>query len=202
MFGIGVVLHLMQPLARLCGRFKYGLHPWRHRGASAPIMLRAKTLSVWSEAWRMPEAWLRQVQTKLRSEGTVGVPGGGYDDWDLEVQGGLLATVRMRMAVEEHGAGRQLLRFRIWPRCSLSGFSILLFIAGISAAAAAGHSWPAAALLFGITVVLGARMLRECALAMHKLTNVLEDLRTNLGKETEDQSNATTVTLTAVARNS
>jgi O-antigen biosynthesis protein len=172
MLGVSAILHLIQPIARLCGRFKYGLHPWRHR-APLQIALRAKTVSLWSETWRASEEWLADVQSKLRAEGSVGVAGGGYDDWDLEVQGGMLAAVRMRMAVEEHGSGRQMLRFKIWPRCSASAFSVLTLIAGLAATAAFDGAWGAAAMLFSISLVFGARTVYECAVAMHRLTNVL-----------------------------
>src|SRR5439155_22294935 len=80
--GITMILHLMQPLARLFGRFKYGLHPWRHRGAPPQLVPRPKTVSIWSEAWQTPEEWLRHLQSRLRSEGNIGFAGGGYDDWD------------------------------------------------------------------------------------------------------------------------
>jgi GT2 family glycosyltransferase len=174
-FGISMVLHLIQPVARLCGRFKYGLHPFRHGGTSPQVMPRTKTVSIWSEVWQKPEDWLGLLQSKLRSEGAAAIAGGSYDDWDLEVQGGMLAAVRTRLAVEEHGAGRQMLRFRLWPRCSTSGFSIVVLIACIAAAAAYDHSWTAAAIFFSITFILSGRMFYECALAMHKLMNVLKD---------------------------
>jgi hypothetical protein len=174
-FGISMVLHLIQPVARLCGRFKYGLHPFRHGGTSPQVMPRTKTVSIWSEVWQKPEDWLGLLQSKLRAEGAAAIAGGSYDDWDLEVQGGMLAAVRTRLAVEEHGAGRQMLRFRLWPRCSTSGFSIVVLIACIAAAAAYDHSWTAAAIFFSITFILSGRMFYECALAMHKLMNVLKD---------------------------
>ena len=150
----------------------------------------------------MPEDWLRQLQSRLRSEGAVSFAGGGYDDWDLEVQGGMLAAVRTRLAVEEHEAGRQMLRFRIWPRCSSSGSSILMLIVLLSVAAGYDHSWTAAGLLLSIAVILGGRMLYESALAMHKLTNVLEDFRRKTGEKTGDASGANPVALRAIPRNS
>src|ERR1051326_4277464 len=114
------------------------------------------------------------------------------------MQGGMLAAARTRIGVEEHGAGRQMLRFRIWSRYSASGLSILVLIACISAAAGYDHSWTAAALLFGIGLILGGRMLYECALAMHRVTNVLEDFRINLGRETGDTPDAKPVALRAM----
>src|SRR3989442_11228887 len=47
-------LHLVQPLARLRGRLKEGLTPWRCRGASKPAPLRPVTTSIWSEHRQAP----------------------------------------------------------------------------------------------------------------------------------------------------
>jgi integral membrane sensor domain MASE1 len=102
------------------------------------------------------------------------------------------------MAVEEHGAGRQMLRFKIWPRWSTPGSFIVALIASIAAAAAYDHSWAAAAILFSITFVLGGRMFYECALAMDKLTNVLKDFG-NISK-TGQTSVAKPLALRAIAR--
>jgi hypothetical protein len=44
--------------------------------------------------------------------------GSGFDRWDLEVRGGIFGAARLRSAIEEHGGGRQLVRFRVWPRAS------------------------------------------------------------------------------------
>jgi hypothetical protein len=42
--------------------------------------------------------------------------GGGYDDWDLEVEGGGLGAARLRSCVEWYGEDRQLLRIAVVPR--------------------------------------------------------------------------------------
>lgn len=199
---ISLGLHLLQPVARLFGRFKFGLHPWRHRGVPKRLMLRPRKFSVWSEVWRTPEEWLGYLQSRLRTGGTDGIPGGGYDNWDLEIQGGILAGVRTRMAVEEHGSGRQMLRFRVWPRFSVSGFVMLLVIMGISIAAGYDHSWTAASLLFTVGIVWAGRMAYQCALAMHKLTTILEEFKTDPGHKTEIQLESQPVAYRTVAGNS
>ena len=69
--------------------------------------------------------------------------GGDFERWDLHVRGGMLGPMRMRMAVEEHGAGRQLLRIRSWPRFSRIGAGVALsrgLLAGAAALSAPG-SW-------------------------------------------------------------
>jgi hypothetical protein len=204
-FCISVVLHLMQPLARLCGRLKYGLHPWRRRGAPRPMLPRIRVVSIWSEEWCSPEDWLRYLLNRLRAEGTVGFAGGAYDNWDLEIQGGMLAGVRTRMAVEEHGAGRQMLRFKIWPRCSPAGLVMTILIACFAAAALADSSWVAAAVLGSIVVAVSARMFYECTLAIHNVMDVLRDFKpqkagAELGAGAKTSAKA--VALRAIAPNS
>jgi hypothetical protein len=167
--GIGFILHLMQPLARLSGRFRHGLHPWRHHGVSHLIFPKPHTLSIWSEQWRPIEDWLTRVQTALRAEGGTVLRGGGYDRWDLEVQGGILGGARTKTVVEEHGAGRQMVRFRIWPRCSASGLLTDGVIVFLAVAAGFDHAWLASGILGATSLLIGGRAFYECALAMHNL---------------------------------
>jgi len=68
------------------------------------------------------------------------------------------------MAVEEHG-GRQLLRIRSWPRCSLAGAAPALVFAGLCLGAGRDECWGACAALGGITLLLVLRILNECAAA-------------------------------------
>jgi GT2 family glycosyltransferase len=108
-------LHVLQPIARLRGRLRFGLTPWRRpvRGwRLRPRLARA----VWTEHWRTPEDRLAGIERHLRQAGVAVRRGGDFDDWDLEVRGGLLAAGRLTILVEEHGAGRQLTRLRAWSR--------------------------------------------------------------------------------------
>ena len=109
------LLYLLQPAARLGGRLRRGLTPWRLRGALglAPPWPRRST--AWSEWWRSPAEWLGLLEAAIRSANAPVHRGGDYDRWDLEVRIGSLGSARVRMAVEEHGQGRQLVRFRVWP---------------------------------------------------------------------------------------
>ena len=111
MVALAFVLHALQPLARLTGRVKSGLSPWRSRGPRA-IAPWSASGDVWSENWRSPETWVAQVQRQLASLDASVFSGGPWDDWDLEVRGGLFAGVRVQVATEEHGRGRQLVRWR------------------------------------------------------------------------------------------
>jgi hypothetical protein len=137
-----------------------------------------KTISLWSEEWKAHDEWLRQLQSCLKAQGIGGSCGGGYDNWDLEVQGGVLAGIRTKFVVEEHGGGRQMLRFRIWPRWSGYGLFLLILIGSLSLAAAYNHSWTATALLGGMSLFLGGRLLYESGTAMHQVTQVLKTFTT------------------------
>jgi GT2 family glycosyltransferase len=155
-------LHLLQPLARLYGRLRYGLTPWR-QGAPWLSLPRRRTSAVWSERWQDPIARLQCLETAMRTCEGVVVHGGEYDRWDLEVQGGLLGAARMLMAVEDHGAGTQFVRFRSWPRFSRVAVVLTLVFALLSAEAVEDEAWSAAAILGTITVLLTLRTLYECA---------------------------------------
>src|ERR687886_1347871 len=77
-----------------------------------------RTCTVWSEAWRSQEERLAELESALRAEGAPVMRGGDFDRVDLTVRGALAST-GLRMAIEEHGAGRQLVRVRVLPRPSL-----------------------------------------------------------------------------------
>jgi GT2 family glycosyltransferase len=108
-------LYLLQPLARLHGRITHGLTPWRRRGPGAFALPIPRSYSFWSERWQGTEDRIGAISSSLTGAGAVIRSGGDWDRWDLQVRGGLLGTARMRMAIEEHGAGRQLVRVRSWP---------------------------------------------------------------------------------------
>jgi O-antigen biosynthesis protein len=167
-------LYLLQPLARLYGRLRCGLTPWRRRGAPGLSLPRPRTSTLWSERWRAPAERLHSIEAALRAANTCVRRGGDYDRWDLEVRGGILGTARMRMATEEHGAGRQLVRFRSWPRYSAKGLMLTLLFAAFSTAAALDHAGAVSVLLGVVVMLLTLRTLQECATALAAVLRVLE----------------------------
>jgi glycosyltransferase involved in cell wall biosynthesis len=158
-------LHMLQPLARLSGRVRSGLTPWRRRGPGSHSLPRPRSWTLWSESWDSLENWVGSLDDVLRKDGTVAVRGGDFDRWDLELRGGLLGRGRILTAVEEHGHGRQLVRVRVWPRPTWGALLlvVLFALAAISAALAGAFAATAVlgfvlALLFGVTA-------RDCARA-------------------------------------
>jgi GT2 family glycosyltransferase len=114
-------LFLLQPIARLAGRLRNGLSPWRRRLRPEAAWPRPRTVNVWGESWREPQAWVQSLQDALAARGAFVRSGGPFDRWDLDLRAGSLGGVRIRTAVEEHGSGRQLMRARILPRASAGG---------------------------------------------------------------------------------
>ena len=157
------LLHFCQPVTRLHGRFGHGLRPvqWRVRGAST---LGFATSTRWHETWRSAEERLAAVETTLRSFGVKTRRGDEFQRWDLDVRGGTLGGARLLMGLEEHGNGKQLVRFRVWPRPSAFAWRALgaaLVLTAAAALLAADHRVIGlAALLF---VALFGAVFLECA---------------------------------------
>jgi hypothetical protein len=174
--GLTAFLHLLQPLARLWSRMRHGLVPWRHgpRGLAPPW---PQTIVAWSERWRAAEQWLIPIEATLCARHVAVSRGGEYDRWDLEVRRGMLGTVRLSMLIEEHGAGRQLLRFRIGPSLKFSApvlAATLLFALGLGAALQG--AWVACAILGGVAFLLAVGVFQSYAAAMAAVLRTLREI--------------------------
>jgi len=163
--GLTAFLHLLQPLARLCGRLRHGLGPWRWRGALGLALPRPRTFSVWVETWRDPAERVRSLESALQADGIVVKRGGDYDYWDLEVRGGMLGRARLLVSVEEHGRGRQYVRFRCWPKCSTAAPIFVIAFATLSAMAGLDGTSIASGVFAATALILGVRTVLECATA-------------------------------------
>jgi GT2 family glycosyltransferase len=158
-------LNLCQPIARLSGRLGYGLTPWRMRGQKEWAVPRPRSLEVWNERWASSNDRLSILEEGLRGDGVLIGPGGVFDRWDLEARGGMLGAARLRMTIEEHGAGRQLLRFRITPRPTRSAVIAACVSGAVAASAALHDAWTAAAVVAAVGAVVLLRALAEASLS-------------------------------------
>jgi hypothetical protein len=127
-FGLIYLLHLLQPVARLCGRMKHGLTPWRLRQRNA-FSIVTQTKQLWSETWRPAESWLGELEIKLWAQSAIVSRGGEFDDYDFRISGGIFAGTHVLMAVEDHPQGKQYLRFR----SSFAPGGLLTFCAALAA---------------------------------------------------------------------
>jgi O-antigen biosynthesis protein len=169
---VTALLFLLQPLARLSGRMQLGLTPWRSASAQRLVVPKPRTLTVWSESWRSASDRLVAIEGEVRRiRGVAVIRGGDFSRWDIQARAGPFGTARLRLAVEEHGEGRQLLRLRLWPRPSSGA---LLGIALLALAFAFGAKGTAAAAILGAAaLVLAVRVVRDCAAALAVLVRAV-----------------------------
>ena len=170
------ILHFVQPIARLAGRIKYGLSPWRLRGRFRPALPGRREYLVWSESWRQPEHWLTRLYDLLISQKVPVMRGNEYDRWDLQVSTTLSTHGRLLMMIEEHGNGKQMLRFKIRHVVSPARALLVLLFMIVSASAFFTMSYVASALLGCIGLVLLARIIAGSVLVASCFKTALEEL--------------------------
>ena len=129
--------HLIQPAARLLGRAQHGLGPWKWRDFLQVVPL-PTVHSIWSERWVTIEFRLSQLEAILKESGAAIVLGGDFDPWDFSIHGGLFGRIRVVAMVEEHGNGRQLFRFRAWPKVPCAALAVLFALVSLGWAGGAG----------------------------------------------------------------
>jgi len=180
-------LHLIQPVARLRGRLRHGLSPWRQRGLKGFSLRLWQTVAIWSERWSDSSGRLQSIEAALRSNSAVVLRGGPYDRWDLEVRGGALGSARIRTVLEEHGAGKQLLRVRSSPRFSMLSVSLILMFAALAVLALHDRSLVASAILGTIALSFVMRTFYECAAATASVLGALRQIEEEQQTVFEDQ---------------
>jgi GT2 family glycosyltransferase len=168
------LLHLLQPVARLRGRLRHGLAPWRARGPRRPAWPRPRNFARWTERWRAPEARLQGIEQALRDGGAVVRRGGDFDRWDLEVRGGALGSTRLLTAVEEHGQGRQMVRGRTWPHVAGGASGTVTVLAVLALSAWFARAPLAAGVLVAAGAALAVRIVWECGRAGRALDDAVE----------------------------
>ena len=172
-------LFLIQPVARLWGRIGHGLTPWRRHAEVPPAAVRPHVETIWSEVWRASEDWLERLESHARQFGHVS-RGGDYDGWDLQFRGGVTGLAQLLLAVEEHGAGRQFLKWRVEPRFSRLTAALSLVLISLAAAAAFTHNASAAVLLAAAAIGLGAWIWRDCSVSVGSALLAIEKLKSEL----------------------
>ena len=109
----------------------------------------------------------------MKELGAIVKQGGDFDLWDLEMRGGLFGAVRSRMALEEHGGGKQLLRFHTRPVVSSMAFILIPLFTILSLFAALDQVWLLAASLVMVVVGIMIHVFLDCAAATAACRQVL-----------------------------
>jgi O-antigen biosynthesis protein len=158
------LLHVVHPIARLCGRLNVRSCSRIHR--VRPGWPLPGKVARWTNRCDAPEARLHQIEQLLQTIGPVVRRGGDWDAWDLEVTCGALGAARLIMAVEDHGAGHQLVRARWWPTVSSMTVALTIGTAVLSVAAGLDGAWAAAAVLGVAAAGIFVRAAYQCGTAI------------------------------------
>ncbi|MBA2605307.1 MAG: glycosyltransferase, partial [Acidobacteria bacterium] len=173
-WGLTTLLHLMQPLARLYGRLTHGLKPWRIRGITdfslEFVVPQSRSFSFWSENWKSNEDWVRSTEAKLIELKVHVKRGGEFERWDLEVRSGLLAACQGLFTVEEHGAGKQLIRLCCRMHYSKLGIVLLGVFIALALFAAFDSAFIAATILGVFSLIVGVMIILDTARAVRNFS--------------------------------
>src|SRR2546429_3013147 len=167
------ILHLTQPWIRLWSRVAFSLTAWRVRRFPTLSFPWPRKFGLWSEEWLEGTQVLESLESQLRSSGAVVRRGGDFDEWDLEIRGGLFGGVRVSTVSENYGRGKYMLRLRSRPWFSISGAGTTLLLLIASLGAGWDRSFYAAALLGALSIVFGAITFRCGAVAVGAIHRAL-----------------------------
>jgi GT2 family glycosyltransferase len=176
-----VALHIVQPAARLYGRIKFGLTPWRKRGAGwswkyLPV-LRNKLFLHWSEKWHSNDEYLQSLEQSLISQQMLVQRGGDFDRWDLQSGNKLFAYVRCMFTVEEHGAGKQYVKIKSRVIYGLFGKVLLLIITALASGALYYHQWLIAVVFGFFALAVLSKSTTERVNVLHTIEEAVIGLR-------------------------
>lgn len=178
-----VFLNAVQPFARLWGRLRHGLTPWRQRVRIGFVWPKRRETANFETTWIDPHARLEDVESRLRATGALVSRGGASDRWDFELLAGIWATTRILMAAEDQGSGTQYVRFAVWPRVRNTGVILAAVLAGLAIMAElAGHSLVAVC-LGGLAVALAWTIVHQAGTAMGTALSVVQPVRADLADQ-------------------
>jgi GT2 family glycosyltransferase len=183
-------LHLLHPIARLRGRLRRGLNPWRPRLRMRLALPWRRKYAIWREQWAETRTLPELLTEALRSEGVPLTHGGEYDDWDLEVPAGLFGRARAVTAIEDHGGHARHLRIRAWPEGSLEANLASALLALLAAVALFDGALLVGAILGLLTSLILARTAYECALAMAAIVRGVRAVAAQTAPSGESSGNA------------
>ena len=181
-----VLLHMLQPVARLYGRFTNGLTPWRKRGLGLNSKFYygfgSRVITHWSENWKSTEEWFLLIEKNLLDNKTRVKRGDDFADWDFEVRNGLLGRARAIMTIEEHGAGKQYLRFKCMPYYTINQFILPALLILLSVFAMIAEQYIVTSVSIAIMCFMVMIVFLETARSANSLINsfTFVDLNTSL----------------------
>ena len=174
---ITILLFMIQPLARLFGRLRNHLTPWRRYSKSIFSLKVYGKISIWSEKWISPEVRLEQLETDLKKNNSYVYKGGNFDRWDIGIKGGAFGGIKVLMASEDHAKGTQYLRFKIFPRISSLSKYLLLFLLILIGISIIDEASIAYSSFSSILILLLLRIYLDCSTAAGCCMKAIEKQR-------------------------
>ncbi len=182
-----VLLHIIQPVARLYGRFTNGLTPLRKRGIKLNLKnsfnIKSRIYTHWSEEWKPAEDWLSLMENNLKTLRTRVRRGDEFDAWDLQVSNGLFAKSRCLLTIEEHGMGKQYLKLKCKTVPSLSGFILPIALSVLSIFALFNGEWIISSITGLIGLLIGINLFLSTSRAMNNLKQAFLNLSGTIESE-------------------
>ena len=167
-------LHLVQPAARLFGRVRYGIGPWRLR-RTALTGLPPLVVTFWSTRWEALESRIKELEGILKHSGAEVISGGAFDRWDLSIHGGMFGTVRMLAMNEEHAEGHQLFQMRAWPKIPPAALASFALLVSAGSLAALDHALTAAVVSWLMAATLGWLAYADWVEGLNQLKAALDE---------------------------
>jgi len=138
-------------------------------------------MAAWYETWGATETRVEEMEKLLLQHRMVVRRGNEYDRWDLRIRGGLLGGLKLRIAIEEHGEGKQLVLVWMMPTWSPLGVAMPIIFGALAAGAAttaatagAAGPWWAFGVLTAIALAFIVRGVWESGAAIAMVIRVLE----------------------------
>jgi GT2 family glycosyltransferase len=166
------LLHVLHPVARLSGRLQSDVC-WTGSRDMRPCFPRPRSLARWTERGEAADARLRRLEQALRADGATVRRGDDWDRWDLEIICGSLGAARLVVAVEDHGAGNQLVRSRWWPSVPATVLALTGGLSVLSVAAVLDGAGSVAAILGAGAFWLAFRAGRQCGSAIATIEHAI-----------------------------
>ncbi len=163
--------HLIQPVARLKGRMTYGLTPWRMRFSGGFRLPTPAQWKIWSEHWRSPDQRLAELEHRIKKQKICVRRGGDFDTWDITLRSGAFGGARLCMGVEEHGAGKQLVRIKARPIFSKLWLAISGVLTAMGSIDLMYRGVLASLLVMAPAVLIAARLVFDSGAAMAAIQN-------------------------------
>jgi O-antigen biosynthesis protein len=179
-WGLTILLHLIQPVARLKGRINNGLTLWRD-GLYNLVHIRdmlfaSRLMNHWSEDWKPAHEWLGLIQNKLKSMKNAVRTGSEFDRWDIENSVGLFGSARTLLTIEEHGMGKQMVKIKGQIKFPVFGFTILMGWFLISVLTFNAHNYISGIVFLILTILLGLKILADISGTIGSLNRAMKDL--------------------------